>query len=460
MDAQSNIIQNSLAQIDSLSGADPSSDGGGGSSAAFSDLRHLVEYSLAGMVCLLRQVRPHLTRGDAMWCLLMSDLHIGRASTIDVPVTPASALAAMILQRTAIATSSWSVRGVSTFHRRWSSGGSEKGNHRGYLPRNPRAGGAVNERMEWAQDKAFQAAGKLSCDLSELRILRQDREETLNAKSTRQIMDDSSIKKIEDMEDALRKVSIEVDRANEVVRRLELENKELKAEMAASKLSASESAMMSMEIAKREKKSMKKLAAWEKQRIELQGSITEEKKKVEQLQQHSTQMKKAKTEMEGKLRQEMKAKEEAVARGEEERKAKEACEGGIRRKRDALRRKVEVDFQRHRDDIQRLQDELARLKSSPRPAALRSPLPTSPLPPSPIAAAVRHRAPVRAAAAEAAGRRECLTCRREVCVVFLPCAHQVLCACCSDNHEKKARARCPTCNLRIQRRIRVFGATA
>lgn len=159
----------------------------------------------------------------------------------------------------------------------------------------------------------------------------------------------------------------------------------------------------------------------------------------------------------------MKAKEEAMARGEEERKAKEACEGGIRRKRDALRRKVEVDFQRHRDDIQRLQDELARLKSSPRPAPLRPPFPPPPLPllpPSPVATAARRRAPVRAAAAEAAGRRECLTCRRDVCVVFLPCAHQVLCASCSENHEKKARARCPTCNLRIQRRIRVFGAAA
>ncbi|CAA7411033.1 unnamed protein product [Spirodela intermedia] len=540
MDAQSNIIQNSLAQIDSLSGPDPSSDGGGGSSAAFSDLRHLVEYSLAGMVCLLRQVRPHLTRGDAMWCLLMSDLHIGRASTIDVPVTPAigaggddfaedgnsdielecarrfdlpPAMESLLRRNVAafgigfrarsktppMSTPAGSQLGPFSLNQSFEDGAGLGAGTRDSTDSDvvspvlsgleklnieeEKAIGEVaedqkkeiiadifreirgleeqlNERMEWAQDKAFQAAGKLSCDLSELRILRQDREETLNAKSTRQIMDDSSIKKIEDMEDALRKVSIEVDRANEVVRRLELENKELKAEMAASKLSASESAMMSMEIAKREKKSMKKLAAWEKQRIELQGSITEEKKKVEQLQQHSTQMKKAKTEMEGKLRQEMKAKEEAVARGEEERKAKEACEGGIRRKRDALRRKVEVDFQRHRDDIQRLQDELARLKSSPRPAALRSPLPTPPLPPSPVAAAVRHRAPVRAAAAEAAGRRECLTCRREVCVVFLPCAHQVLCASCSDNHEKKARARCPTCNLRIQRRIRVFGATA
>ena len=43
----------------------------------FADLKHLEEYSLAGMVCLLQQVRPNLSKGDAMWCLLMSD-QVGR----------------------------------------------------------------------------------------------------------------------------------------------------------------------------------------------------------------------------------------------------------------------------------------------------------------------------------------------------------------------------------------------
>lgn len=378
MDVQSNIIQRSLAQIDSSPGADPSSDrGSGGSSSAFSDLRHLVEYSLAAMVCLLRQVRPHLTRGDAMWCLLMSDLHVGRASTIDV-VSPALGAggddfaedgnsdielecarrfnlppAMESLLRRNVAAFGIGFRARSKASLMSAAAGSqlgpfslsqvfEVGAGLGALAggstdsdvvstvlsdleklnvEEENAGGEVaedqkkemiadlirdirgleeqvNDRMGWAQDKAFQAAGKLSSDLSDLRSLRQDREEALNAKNMREIMDDSSIKKIEDMEDALRKVSIEVDRANEVVRRLEVENRELKAEMAASKLSASESATMAMELAKREKRFMKKLAAWEKQKVELQGNIADERKNVEQVQKHLTQVKKAKTEME------------------------------------------------------------------------------------------------------------------------------------------------------------------
>ncbi|KAK2981418.1 hypothetical protein RJ640_004032 [Escallonia rubra] len=78
MDVLSNILQNSLTFLNS------GSSGGGGNSGSledtepvFVDLRQLEEYSLAGMVCLLQQVKPHLSKGDAMWCLLMSDLHVG-----------------------------------------------------------------------------------------------------------------------------------------------------------------------------------------------------------------------------------------------------------------------------------------------------------------------------------------------------------------------------------------------
>ena len=94
MDVLTNILHNSLAFLNSNS---DSGGGGGGagynsnggnldeSDPVFSDLRQLEEYSLAGMLCLLQQVRPHLSKGDAMWCLLMSDLHVGRASAMEIP---------------------------------------------------------------------------------------------------------------------------------------------------------------------------------------------------------------------------------------------------------------------------------------------------------------------------------------------------------------------------------------
>jgi chromosome segregation ATPase len=75
-----------------------------------------------------------------------------------------------------------------------------------------------------------------------------------------------------------------VDRANAAVRRLETENAEIRAEMEASKLSASESVTTCLEVAKREKKCLKRLLAWEKQKTKLQAEIADEKEKIKELQ--------------------------------------------------------------------------------------------------------------------------------------------------------------------------------
>jgi hypothetical protein len=51
--------------------------------------------------------------------------------------------------------------------------------------------------------------------------------------------------------------------------------------------------------------------------------------------------------------------------------------------------------------------------------------------------------------------RECVMClSEEMSVVFLPCAHQVVCAKCSDLHEKQGMKECPSCRTPIQRRVR------
>ncbi|PQM35427.1 MND1-interacting protein 1 [Prunus yedoensis var. nudiflora] len=86
MDVLTNILHNSLAYLNSNCGS--SNGKSDEAEPVFADLRQLEEYSLAGMVCMLQQVRPHLSKGDAMWCLLMSDLHVGRASTMEIPVLP------------------------------------------------------------------------------------------------------------------------------------------------------------------------------------------------------------------------------------------------------------------------------------------------------------------------------------------------------------------------------------
>ncbi|MQL91627.1 hypothetical protein Taro_024241 [Colocasia esculenta] len=553
MDALSNILHNALAHISSSAAAD--SDGGGNSSAAFSDLRHLVEYSLAGMVCLLQQVKPHLTRGDAMWCLLMSDLHVGSASTIDVPPVPPAfvpcgddfpdggsggEIEAECARRFGLPPSLESLlkRNVAVFAAGYrarskpSAMPAATASQRGFFPLKhnyedsaaigvPAAKdstdsdivasvlsdleklnieeedkapevpsddqkkdmimdliqeireleGQVKERMEWAHQKALQAARKLSSDLTEMRMLRMEREETLKAKNVRHMLDDATIMRLENMEDALRKASGEVDKANELVHRLEIENKELRAEMAASKLSASESALVSMEVAKREKKCMKRLATWEKQKAELQEKIAQERTTIEQMQLQLIEIGKEQKELKAKWRQEVKAKEQAIALVEDARVAKEAADASIKRRYDALHRKIEIDFQRHKDDIQRLEDELARLKTSADSGPFNSPSPKTFFPGDPDGAKaykdvhqkVPHAMlnPQQSSKKVASHHRECVICKNdEVSVVFLPCAHQVLCADCNEDHEKRSRACCPRCSFRIDHRIRVFGVSA
>lgn len=443
MDVLTNILHNSLAYLNcsvssncGAGGGDCDGDGDGNSDeseSVFTDLRQLEEYSLAGMVSLLQQVKPHLSKGDAMWCLLMSDLHVGRASSIEIPVLPSnmsngcvssSSSSSSTMVSSAIESVGSHSVGVVTpalcrFHGGWgfgSGGGSEfpvngfftcgaevtlqrdidcpkrfnlspsmksllkrnvamfaagfRANSKQLQPRSqacPSAlsrGGAqavlgaevpveqsqeslclknqevvnsvmskfrdlkldeswdsvaedqkdemivtllhqvkdferqVKERKEWAHQKAMQAARKLCHDLNELKMLRMEREETQRLKKGKQTLEDSTMKRLSEMENALRKASGQVDRANAAVRRLETENAELRAEKEASKLSASESVTTCLEVAKREKKCLKKLLAWEKQKSKLQEEIEDEKEKIKELQQQLVRIKQAQKEFE------------------------------------------------------------------------------------------------------------------------------------------------------------------
>ncbi len=93
------------------------------------------------------------------------------------------------------------------------------------------------------------------------------------------------------MVSALKKSSGQVDRANAAVHRLGNENAEVRAEMEAAKLNLAESIAICQEIAKREKKSLKRVQAWEKRKVKLQEDLSEERRKLTQMQQQLPQSK-------------------------------------------------------------------------------------------------------------------------------------------------------------------------
>ncbi|KAK4845162.1 hypothetical protein QYF36_001707 [Acer negundo] len=596
MDVLTNILHNSLAYLNSNTcGANTSNANSEESEPVFNDLRQLEEYSLAGMVCLLQQVRPHLSKGDAMWCLLMSDLHVGRASSIEIPGS--TGCGGTVSNNVDNVVNNSGVSGVVVpalcrFHGGWgfgSSGNSEfsvngffsysaemtlprdiecpkrfnlSPSMKSLLKRNvamfaagfranskqthsqsqaclnampggditPIASGAevsvekceelknpkdpngvdmvlsklrdlnidenlegvsedqkdemivsllhqtkdlerqVKERKEWAHQKAMQAARKLSNDLTELKVLRMEREETQRLKKGKQTLEDTTMKRLSEMENALRKASGQVDRANAAVRRLETENAEIRAEMEASKLSAAESVTTCLEVAKREKKCLKRLLAWEKQKTKLQEEIAYEKEKIKELQLCLARIQQDQKETELKWRQEQKAKELASGQVEEERRTKEAAEASNKRKLEALRLKIEIDFQRHKDDLQRLEQEFTRLKASAESTELNQQSNTLPSgksemvkPEGETIARLLHELDELEDSSDKENDcdKECIICTKdEVSIVFLPCAHQVLCASCSENYGKKGKATCPCCRAPIEQRIRVFGASS
>ncbi|KAJ8754421.1 hypothetical protein K2173_002872 [Erythroxylum novogranatense] len=595
MDVLTNILHNSLAYLNNNSG---SSDGySDETELTFSDLRQLEEYSLASMICLLQQVRPHLSKGDAMWCLLMSDLHVNKATTIEIPTPNAPGVGYSPAQNSVDNVGGNVVdNGVgviapalSRFHGGWGFGngsGSEFAVN-GFLSYSPdlslpkdvecpkrfnlspsmksllkrnvamfaagfranstqiqiqsqaplqacvsglsgSAASVVNgggipvdkcedsqnlknqdgvssvlskfrdlnleenlevagedqkdemimnlvhqvkdlerqlkDRKEWAHEKAVHAAKRLSNDLTELKILRIEREEIQRLKKGKPTLDDSTMKRLTEMENALRKASSQVDRANAAVRRLETENAEIRAEMEASKLSASESVTTCLEVARREKKCLKKLLAWEKQKTKLQDEIADEKEKIKELQRCLEIVQQAQEDAEVMWREEVKARDQALTRVEEERFSKEAAEASNKRKLETLRLKIEIDSQRYKDDVQRLEQELLRLKSSAELSELNLEslgMPERTMPRGETIAKLLHELDKLEASSDrgASSNRECIICaKEEVSVVFLPCAHQVLCANCSDNYGKKGKASCPSCRVPIVQRIRVFGA--
>ncbi|KAK4746506.1 hypothetical protein SAY87_012818 [Trapa incisa] len=586
-DVLTNILHNALAYLKRVS------DGGGAITGendhVFSDLRQLQEYTLAAMVCLMQQLRPHLSRGDAMWCLLMSDLHVGRASTIEIPnIAPqllsndGSTSSSSVIEG---CSSSAAVVGVSApqsfqFHSPWGrgsnvaaefptnepfpdiecprrfnlsptmksllnrnvtafclgfrsnpkhllqpqvqvgsssltigEGGGILGVEQSGEPKTPRTTDLVNsilskfqelkldeksvedqkdevilsllqqikdlekqvkERKEWAHEKAMQAAKRLSSDLTELKVLRMEMEETQRLKKGKPTLEETTMKRLSEMEDALRKASGQVDRANAVVRRLETENAEIRAEMEASKLSASESVASCLEVEKREKKCLKRLKAWEKQKKKLQEEIAKEKGKISQLQLELVQVEQDTKEAEVKWKQVAKEKELALAQVEEERRLKESMEGINKRKIEALRLKIEIDFQRHKDDVKRLEQELSCLESSMQSTDHNTNGSNKNLPKDPQRVKSEKEKPKGETIAlllsqldsmedspEINADRRCLLCKKdEVSVVFLPCAHQVICSKCSENYGKKGKAACPCCHCLIEQKIRVFGASS
>ncbi|KAJ1427245.1 Zinc finger, RING-type [Sesbania bispinosa] len=348
----------------------------------------------------------------------------------------------------------------------------------------------LQEWTEWANQKVMQAARRLSKDKAELQTLRQEKEEVERLKKEKQSLEENTMKKLSEMENALSNASGQVERANAAVRKLEVEKAALRREMEAAKLRATETAASCQEVSRREKKTQMKFQSWEKQKSLFQGELMIEKRKLAQLLQQLEQARMQQEQFEvsdqyfpchslsyhGKIsqarwQQEAKAKEELLLQASSIRKEREQIEESGKSKEDMIKLKAERNLQRYRDDIHKLEKEIGQLRlktDSSKIAALRMGIdgsyasrcvdmkngtaPCQPRTSSLISELVMDYSVTGGVKRE----RECVMClSEEMSVVFLPCAHQVVCTTCNELHEKQGMQDCPSCRSPIQQRIAV-----
>ncbi|KAF8027225.1 hypothetical protein BT93_E0209 [Corymbia citriodora subsp. variegata] len=301
----------------------------------------------------------------------------------------------------------------------------------------------VKEREAWARQKAIQAEESVDSALLELETLRKEMAESRHLlKKGKPTLDASTMMKLSEKESELRKVRAQVEATHAAMTRVENEKAEIRAELESFNLSASESANTFLEIAKREKKNQKKLLGSEKQKAKLQEEIAEERRKITDLQQQLVEIEQASREAEIKWRQEADAKELANAQLKEEKRALEAAKADGKKRLKDLRLRIEVESKLERDKVLSLEQELSALKIAAGNTEATAELETL--------------LPVMHGLDEQDGRK-CIICRKnEVCVVFLPCAHEIMCANCSDRYGYKDKVSCPMCQVPIEEAIRVF----
>ncbi|EFJ31603.1 hypothetical protein SELMODRAFT_408316 [Selaginella moellendorffii] len=442
--------------------------------------------ALAKMIGAVRSDRPSLSRPDALWCLLVSDLDVVAAikdlesidnalssssshpesphlsSTPQRPtcdfssddedeldmneelrteclsacteLSPALTADPRYLELKPVTSESDIPRGIDVVNRLFESLDSKSKAIKELEEKVTDLDRQLEERTEWARAKVLQAAQRLSKDINELKKLRAEREEAFRAS-------ESNKKKYLELESSFQKLTSQLDQAKVGFQKVEAVNAELRAELEATKLSASESFESSVKASKQERKLLKTAQNWEKQRAKLQEELSTERRKLSKLQEQMAQTKEIQHQAEDRSRQDKKAKDEALFRLEAEKLAREKAEAAAKQRVERIQRKSEADLRAHRDEIHKLEQEVCKLKFGASELSL---LDLSEQDAVPMAWGVRR-------------DRECVMCLcEEISVVFLPCAHQVVCVKCNDLHERKGMAECPSCRTRIQQRVRVY----
>lgn len=325
----------------------------------------------------------------------------------------------------------------------------------------------MRDWRDWAMEKVMQVTRRLAKEKEELQSLRREKEEVDRLHEERHCLVESARKKLLEMESAISRLSAQLDKAEASARRREAENAQLRVQMEAAKRHAAESAANFVELSKKDESSLKRSQYWESERSQLQEQLVAEKSKLSRVQQQLQHAKEKKEQLKVRWRQEEAGKTEAIAHVTSERKERGQIETSLRSEENFLHLKAENDMQRYKSEIRALEQQISQLKVSLDTSAAAAPKwnTDDKTRPSRLSEGRKNgntQVLARVAASPALDidlddlqrDRECVMClSEEMSVVFLPCAHQVVCAKCNELHAKQGMKECPSCRAHIQRRV-------
>nr|GMD70702.1 putative E3 ubiquitin-protein ligase RF298 [Ipomoea batatas] len=276
---------------------------------------------------------------------------------------------------------------------------------------------------DWASEKVREAAQKLSKEQPELRMLRQEREETHNFEA---LMEEKVKQRQSELEAELSGFHSQMRLSNSVVQRLEAERAKLKKGIADSLMKNIQSSVNLKETVEREQELLKQCQTLEGETSSLQEYLSGLKGESASLQARIDKARKREGEFEALRQYEEKEKIKNLQKLESIRSKREQWKRQVKAEEDNLRAIAEANRLQYEERKCKLIEEISALK---------------------LAAASRDQGGVKR-------EWECIIClTKATSVAFLPCAHQVLCKDCNTLHENQGMKDCPSCRTPIVQRI-------
>nr|GMD68378.1 putative E3 ubiquitin-protein ligase RF298 isoform X1 [Ipomoea batatas] len=276
---------------------------------------------------------------------------------------------------------------------------------------------------DWASVKVREAAQKLRKEQPELRMLRQEREETHNFEA---LMEEKVKQRQSELEAELSDFHSQMRVSNSAVQRLKAERAKLKKGIADSLMKNIQSSVNLKETVEREQELLKQCQTLESETSSLQEYLSGLKGESASLQSRIDKARKREGEFEALRQHEERDKIKNLQKLESIRSKREQWKRQVKAEEDNLRAIAESNRLQYEERKCKLIEEISALK---------------------LAAASRGQGGVKR-------EWECTIClTKATSVAFLPCAHQVLCKDCNTLHENQGMKDCPSCRTPIVQRI-------